>query len=77
MYEVYKQTLTEQINKAKFVSIEADETIGISFMSQFVIYLRYCNSIRLLEEGSIQEGSLLLTNIQLYSWVHLLALQAH
>jgi predicted nucleotidyltransferase len=37
MYEVYKQTLMEEIQNANFVSIQADETTDISCMSQFVI----------------------------------------
>jgi hypothetical protein len=41
MYEVYKQTLIEEIQNANFVSIQADETTEISRMSQFVILLRY------------------------------------
>jgi hypothetical protein len=41
MYEVYKQILTEEIQNANFVSIQADETTNISCMSQFVILLRY------------------------------------
>jgi hypothetical protein len=41
MYEVYKQTLTEEIQNANFVSIQADETTDISCMSQFVILLQY------------------------------------
>jgi hypothetical protein len=41
MYEIYKQTLMEEIQNANFVSIQADETTDISCMSQFVILLRY------------------------------------
>jgi hypothetical protein len=41
MYEVYKQTLMEEIQNANFVSIQADETTDISGMSQFVMLLRY------------------------------------
>jgi hypothetical protein len=41
MYEVYKQTLMEEIQNANFVSIQADETTDISCMSQCVILLRY------------------------------------
>jgi hypothetical protein len=32
-----------------------------------VTNLKYCNSVRMLDGGSIQDGSLLLTNIQHYS----------
>jgi hypothetical protein len=41
MYEVFKQTLMEEIQNANFVSIQAGETTDISCMSQFVILLRY------------------------------------
>jgi hypothetical protein len=41
MYEVYEQTLMEEIQNANFVSIQADETTDISCMCQFVILLRY------------------------------------
>jgi hypothetical protein len=41
MYEVHKQTLTEEIQNANFVSMQADETTDISCMSQFVIFLRH------------------------------------
>jgi hypothetical protein len=41
MYDVYKQTLMEEIQNVNFVSIEADDTTDISCMSQFVILLRY------------------------------------
>jgi hypothetical protein len=39
MYEVYKQTLMEEIQNVNFVSIQADETTDISCMS--VILLQY------------------------------------
>jgi hypothetical protein len=41
MYEVYKQTLMEEIQNANIISIQADETTDISCMSQFVIFMRY------------------------------------
>jgi hypothetical protein len=41
MYEVYKQTLVEEIQNANILSIEADETTDISCTSQCVILLRY------------------------------------
>jgi hypothetical protein len=41
MNEVYKQTLTKEIQNANFVSIQGDKTTDISFISQFVILLRY------------------------------------
>jgi hypothetical protein len=46
IYEVYKQTLVEEIQNINFVSIQTDETTGISRMSQFFILLRYvkCDS---------------------------------
>jgi hypothetical protein len=41
MNEVYRQTLMEEIQNSNFVSIQADETTDISYMSQFVILLQY------------------------------------
>jgi Ethanolamine utilization protein EutJ (predicted chaperonin) len=41
MYEVYKQTLMEEMQNANVVSIQADKTTDVSCMSQFVILLRY------------------------------------
>jgi hypothetical protein len=41
MYEVYKQTLMEEIQNANILSIQADKSTDISCMSQFVILLRY------------------------------------
>jgi hypothetical protein len=49
MYEVYKQTLMEEIQNANFVSIKANETTDISCMSQFVILLRYVKRDGLVE----------------------------
>lgn len=37
--DLYKQTLLEEIQNANFVLIQANETTGISYKSQFVILL--------------------------------------
>jgi hypothetical protein len=41
MYEVYNQTLMEEIQNANFVSIQAYEMTGILCRSQFVLLLWY------------------------------------
>lgn len=41
MYEVYRETILKEIQDAKFVAVQADETTDISCMSQMVILLRY------------------------------------
>jgi hypothetical protein len=42
MYDVYKQTLMEEIKKAHFVSVKANKTIDISCVSQFCHIAAIC-----------------------------------
>ncbi len=49
MYEVYLETVKDEIDNAKFVSIQVDDTTDVSCMSQLVIILRY------LVNGEIKE----------------------
>jgi hypothetical protein len=49
MYEVYKQTLMEEIQNAYFVSIQADEMTDTSCRSQSAILLWYVKQDGLVE----------------------------
>jgi hypothetical protein len=44
IYAVYKETVQQEIQNAKYVAVQADETSDVSCMSQLVILLRYVNS---------------------------------
>ncbi|KAJ4440638.1 hypothetical protein ANN_08785 [Periplaneta americana] len=44
MLEVYHEKVKEEIGKADYVSVIADETTGVSSLTQTVIVLRYLSS---------------------------------
>jgi hypothetical protein len=41
IYDVYREALQEDINKAMFVSVQADETTDISNKTQIVIVFHF------------------------------------
>ncbi|XP_065650768.1 zinc finger MYM-type protein 1-like [Hydra vulgaris] len=49
MYKVYIEEIKREIDKARFVSLQADETTDVSCRSQFVIILRYLKGYQPVE----------------------------
>ena len=49
MYQVYQETLIEDVNKAMFVSVQADESSDVSNKTQLVIVLRLVRDSQVVE----------------------------
>jgi hypothetical protein len=49
IYDVYREALQEDINKAMFVSVQADETTDISNKTQIVIVLHFVKGSKVVE----------------------------
>jgi hypothetical protein len=49
IYDVYRESLQKDINKAMFVLVQADETTVISNKTQLVIVLRFVQGSKVVE----------------------------